>query len=585
MYMRLVVLVTIVAVFTIPITVDQLVLGHGIGGDQAPPISFAGMNVTVRTDITPADITIADTDDVNLKIRFFDEDTDTTLEKVTYRVEMWRGGELLARNLYYDLDGSLDLEIRPVPNCDQDKLEDCTTYTGSEHVSAPGARFVYGVSCDGTNYDICARPTITGPIFEKGGLYNIRVDIVGATAPTVQLLNELSYETFLSVAQEQDFAIQTAHAEEVPVIIKTYYDDVKNFEFDALDSSITFDMDFDWSPDYVDLVPVVHQEVRVPKTFVPYGDGKQFRGYVNGVEIDQRALLNDHFSYTDTNVVHFLISNSELQNIRNSMDADQRALNNMNLKLVPIQEGTTSSTEFDLMRLGSKATLGLTDVNISWDPRYGAGDTIPFTFTFLDENRQPINDVWYGYAVSDQSENIIKVFKGDEDVGIETPEGIDTQKIEIQSTGLIRIDVMVYGTGFDYDPTYAGIGSGSIEIGPSTIGKTLDSNTGLIVIEAESPSPSYVIPPWIKTNAEWWAQGQIDDGTFISAIQYLVENDIIIVPLTDVVNDNMDVNAEIPPWIKTNAEWWAQGQIDDGTFISAIQYLIKEGIIQLNTIN
>ena len=58
--------------------------GHGIGGDQAEPISFEGMNVTVRTDITPADLTVGSIDDVNLKIRFFDLETDNTLEKVTY---------------------------------------------------------------------------------------------------------------------------------------------------------------------------------------------------------------------------------------------------------------------------------------------------------------------------------------------------------------------------------------------------------------------------------------------------------------------------------------------------------------------
>ena len=50
-------------------------------------------------------------------------------------------------------------------------------------------------------------------------------------------------------------------------------------------------MPFDWSPDYVNLVQVVHEEVRVPKSFAPYAEGKQFKGFVNGVEIDQRALL------------------------------------------------------------------------------------------------------------------------------------------------------------------------------------------------------------------------------------------------------------------------------------------------------
>jgi hypothetical protein len=36
---------------------------------------------------------------------------------------------------------------------------------------------------------------------------------------------------------------------------------------------------------------------------------------------------------------------------------------------------------------------------------------------------------------------------------------------------------------------------------------------------------------------------------------------------------------EVPAWIKNNAGWWANEQIDDNTFVSGIQYLIKTGII------
>ena len=42
-----------------------------------------------------------------------------------------------------------------------------------------------------------------------------------------------------------------------------------------------------------------------------------------------------------------------------------------------------------------------------------------------------------------------------------------------------------------------------------------------------------------------------------------------------------EVEATIPDWIKNNAGWWADGTIDDGTFVNAIQYLIKQGLIQV----
>ena len=38
---------------------------------------------------------------------------------------------------------------------------------------------------------------------------------------------------------------------------------------------------------------------------------------------------------------------------------------------------------------------------------------------------------------------------------------------------------------------------------------------------------------------------------------------------------------EIPSWIKNNAGWWADGTIDDESFIQGIQFLIKEGIMKV----
>ena len=36
------------------------------------------------------------------------------------------------------------------------------------------------------------------------------------------------------------------------------------------------------------------------------------------------------------------------------------------------------------------------------------------------------------------------------------------------------------------------------------------------------------IPSWIKNNAGWWADGQIDDGSFVSGLQWLISNGIMI---------------------------------------------------------
>ena len=40
---------------------------------------------------------------------------------------------------------------------------------------------------------------------------------------------------------------------------------------------------------------------------------------------------------------------------------------------------------------------------------------------------------------------------------------------------------------------------------------------------------------------------------------------------------------EIPPWIKNNAGWWADGSIDDESFVGGIQFLIEEGIMTISS--
>jgi hypothetical protein len=162
-----------------------------------------------------------------------------------------------------------------------------------------------------------------------------------------------------------------------------------------------------------------------------------------------------------------------------------------------------------------------TTVNISWDGKYGANQDVPFEFTFFDENRELIKDLRYAYVILDEFDQEISRYDGDDlaNPGIVSVEGIDIQKIYIPSEGQIRFDILVYGTGFDYDPKYAGIGSAIVEIGPGSSDPS--SSVSPAVVEKTA------IPDWIKNNAEWWAAGQIDDESFVQGIQYLIEKGIM----------------------------------------------------------
>ena len=85
-----------------------------------------------------------------------------------------------------------------------------------------------------------------------------------------------------------------------------------------------------------------------------------------------------------------------------------------------------------------------------------------------------------------------------------------------------------------------------------------------------------IIPDWIRNVAGYWCNDEIDDASFVGGIQYLIENKIIIVPVTESETSSPQA---IPSWIKNNACWWSDGQISDKDFASGLEFLIKNGII------
>jgi len=88
------------------------------------------------------------------------------------------------------------------------------------------------------------------------------------------------------------------------------------------------------------------------------------------------------------------------------------------------------------------------------------------------------------------------------------------------------------------------------------------------------------IPAWIKNNAGWWADGMIDDSSFVSGIQWLISNGVMNIPPTE-QGTSTGYNV-MPDWIKNNAGWWADGMIPDDAFVSGLQWLISNGIMKIS---
>ncbi len=133
-----------------------------------------------------------------------------------------------------------------------------------------------------------------------------------------------------------------------------------------------------------------------------------------------------------------------------------------------------------------------------------------------------------------------------------------------EKAGLVRYVIFVHGTGPEFEVPDAKMG------GYATIEIEIDENPLL---------KGAKIPSWIKNNAGWWADGSIDDDSFVQGIQFLIKEGIMKIPST--TQGSSSGSSEIPSWIKNNAGWWADGSIDDDSFVQGIQFLIKEGIMTI----
>ncbi|MEJ2261040.1 MAG: hypothetical protein P8X83_05210 [Nitrosopumilaceae archaeon] len=85
------------------------------------------------------------------------------------------------------------------------------------------------------------------------------------------------------------------------------------------------------------------------------------------------------------------------------------------------------------------------------------------------------------------------------------------------------------------------------------------------------------IPSWLKSNAKWWATGQLNDSEFASGIKFLIDQDLIVITNREISQSTSDI--QTPHWVKNTAGWWADGLVSDAEFVTGLEHLVNQGII------
>ena len=90
------------------------------------------------------------------------------------------------------------------------------------------------------------------------------------------------------------------------------------------------------------------------------------------------------------------------------------------------------------------------------------------------------------------------------------------------------------------------------------------------------------IPNWIKNVTGWWANDQISEKEFLTAIEYLINNNIIPLGAISCGAFGTSSTESVPNWVKNNAMWWSEDLIQETDFINGLEYLIKKQIITID---
>jgi len=599
----------------------QSAYAHGLGSVESDIQFFNDNFYKVKVQTNP-DVLHGDESEIGLQISTINHDKESIVSNIEYFVDVIdpkTGDSILSFNAYSPNESFF---AKIIPKNQIDFLGDKTSDD-----------FWIGTT---------QKPlTINAPLFMQGGL--VQVDVKILSIESESLPRPPVFETLLTIGEYIPFEINSD--KKYDLMFATYFDKIDEFHYDENRQLLTADMPFNWDVDFIKKIPYVHAEYYIPKSMKVFHE-HEIKMTVNSIPV----LGTIDRSGDEEIVVHFLIPTKKLVKLYDEIPSDTRDKIIFGLesgKLRDIQKENASLESGDKVIVLStqedwKFHLTLTPegkihpnakINLNLEFRdpitnivipqitydldiflngnqieslrevesYDGRDSVPVIFDSTGAVILRISNVnnfdtsgEFSFKVTEPkdeifADKIIDIALGSSVPGCELTESCYLPYEEKLSVGELvlwnNIDSAAHtvSSGNPTEGKFNHFDSGIIAPGDNFSQKFDSAGSysyycelhpwmiGLISVGDSA------IPSWIKNNAGWWADGTIDDNSFIQGIQYLIENNIL-----DVTSQTTDTSQEkIPSWIKNNAGWWADGTIDDNSFITGIEWLVSNGIINI----
>ena len=441
--------------------------GHGLGTETMPPVMIDETQATLEV----ASMTSLDTGIRQIMISLFGTESRGVINNVSFEVELIKNETVLFKNNFERDDGVLIMNLVP--------SEDSEVQIFNQETFAS----FFGLASDQFN--------LQGKVFEDGGLYKFNVKILTINSYDNVLSEPVEYDLGISIPETTYYEINDRNFGKQEIGVVTYFDQISEFSYDQQTQQIEFSFPFDWDQKTIDQTTVIHEEVLIPKSF---GDllVSKFDVTLNGINLPESAINIDDFT-GGQRIVHAVVSQSELQEIFSSNKFDA---NNMVLKFQPNENSVP---------LSGVTENGQFKINLRWEDEIRSNSNVKLSYDILDTflMDSPISVPYE-----------LKLFYNDKEVWKGT--GISTGS----KTQSDIFEVFI-------PPDISGIMIAKFE--------NLDGNKlahlefPLLVDRISTAEHQYFIPDWVRNNAKWWSEGQIDDRTFANGIEFLINVGIIVV--------------------------------------------------------
>lgn len=419
----------------------QTVYGDGLTMESLPPATVGDRQASLFVRINPPILTSESQQDAFMQFRLFDARNNETVKFTTFLISVTKGTDRNAKPILTDVfhteSGLLTLKITP----------------------QEGQLNIYGTREDflqAWKADPGGTINIRGPLLLEGGLYHFQIEVFGIDnirnifSPD----NAPRFDSWLSVGDIASKDIEYNN-QNYNVTIISYYDKVKNINFDSNKKMVTWSMPFDWNVERIGENNIfVHEEIKIPRTLEGLGDTTNFAATVNGAPIEGRMISVDPYSSENEMILHYLLNKNDILKMAESVPQGKNDMTFTLASAANAEQQTTGEIVTD--------TGGL-QVNLEWTPNPLSADdmsTVKLAFFDAFSGQRIDSDVLYDLRVLDEGGN--EVYSKQD---LTAKSGTDIQTIDFPSDEKYSIEIAVSGLtkdGQPVDQTRNGIARGIV---------------------------------------------------------------------------------------------------------------------------